>query len=382
MPSVSVIIPAYNAAKTIEQCLASVLGQTLDDLEVIVVDDGSTDDTLEVVGSVADGDPRVTVLTQENSHAGVARNRGMAQATGDYLYFLDADDWIDPTALEAMVASARDAGADVVLCRSRSVDNDTGEEEPIDYAVLGLEPDHAYRFGDLDANLFQCCVGWPWDKLFDAAFVRENGLEYQPLRTTNDANFVFTAMALANPVYVMGETLVNHRVHDTSSLSNTRTRSWDNAFLAADAIEKEFKAKGVFERYEQSYLQWLVHFSLWNYFSLPDADRPQILERIKTVVAPRVSALDIDKVDDGEVRAAAKILDSVASGTDLLTAALDLCRAYGTAAGDAAYFRGRSEELELEVAQLRQTVDELRDSKDRDLEALRQEMLATVRERR
>ncbi|MBF0599438.1 glycosyltransferase family 2 protein [Olsenella sp. CU969] len=381
MPSVSVIIPAYNAAKTIEKCLGSVLGQTLDDLEVIVVDDGSSDDTLEVAGRMADGDDRVKVLSQENSHAGVARNRGMAQATGDYLYFLDADDWIDTVALEAMVGAARDAGADVVLCHSRSVDNNTGDNEPIAFAIRGLDSDRIYRFGDLDADLFQCCVGWPWDKLFDAAFVRDNGLEFQSLRTSNDALFVFSAMALAGSVYVLGGTLVNHRIHDASSLENTRTKSWDNAFLAAETIEKEFKDKGIFEQYEQSYLQWLVHFSLWNYFSLPDADKPKILERIKDVVVPRVSALDLDKVDDTEVKTAAKVLDRLASGADPLGAAFWLCHEYAHVVGEAADFMARTGELEGEVVRLRHSVDELRSTKDRDLEALRQEMLATVRER-
>ena len=82
--------------------MTSVIKQTAKDIEVIVVDDGSTDDTREIVASIAERDARVTLLTQSNQYAGVARNNGMDHATGKYLYFLDADDFIEPDTLETM----------------------------------------------------------------------------------------------------------------------------------------------------------------------------------------------------------------------------------------------------------------------------------------
>lgn len=103
MPTVSVIIPSYNAAEYIAQTLESVLAQTLSDIEVIVVDDGSTDSTRDVVAEFACKDSRVTLVEQANQFAGVARNNGMAKARGTYLYFLDADDYIEKTALEELV---------------------------------------------------------------------------------------------------------------------------------------------------------------------------------------------------------------------------------------------------------------------------------------
>ncbi len=104
MVQVSVIIPAYNAEDYIDECLESVRAQTLSDIEILVIDDGSTDETLSCVRKHADADSRVCVMTQENQYAGVARNKGIAEATGEYLYFLDADDWIEPNTLETLVA--------------------------------------------------------------------------------------------------------------------------------------------------------------------------------------------------------------------------------------------------------------------------------------
>ena len=103
MPKVSVIIPAYNASAFIGKCLESIQCQTLSDIEVIVVDDGSTDNTREIVGAFASKDVRISLIKQQNSFAGVARNNGMKHAEGEYLYFLDADDFIAETMLEDMV---------------------------------------------------------------------------------------------------------------------------------------------------------------------------------------------------------------------------------------------------------------------------------------
>ena len=95
MPIVSIIIPSYNAMNYITETLESVLAQTLTDIEIIVVDDGSTDNTRDIVKEYAHKDSRLTLVEQTNQFAGVARNNGMARATGDYLYFLDADDYIE-----------------------------------------------------------------------------------------------------------------------------------------------------------------------------------------------------------------------------------------------------------------------------------------------
>ncbi|MEO0409838.1 MAG: glycosyltransferase, partial [Cyanobacteria bacterium P01_A01_bin.135] len=114
MPQVSVIIPAYNTADYIQQAIASALNQTLTNLEVIVVDDASTDGTVEVVDSIQD--PRLRLLVNPvNQGAGGSRNRALAEARGEWVAILDSDDWYDPQRLEAMLAVAQGKGADIVI---------------------------------------------------------------------------------------------------------------------------------------------------------------------------------------------------------------------------------------------------------------------------
>ncbi len=108
-PIISVIIPTYNIAPYLPRCLDSVLNQTYPNIEIVAVDDGSTDDTAKVLQSYAEQHATLRVIQQENSGVSAARNAGLEAATGEYLFFLDGDDWLSPTALERLYSAAADA---------------------------------------------------------------------------------------------------------------------------------------------------------------------------------------------------------------------------------------------------------------------------------
>ena len=113
----SVIIPAFNAEKTICQCLDSVLAQSVKDLELIVINDGSEDSTEEILNRYANQYPdTIRTATVENGGQGRARNVGMNMATGEYLGFVDSDDWIEPKMYEKLLSASVDENADLVLC--------------------------------------------------------------------------------------------------------------------------------------------------------------------------------------------------------------------------------------------------------------------------
>jgi len=115
MNKVSVIIPAYNVEEYIEETLQSFLNQTLKDIEIIIVDDGSTDSTCKILEKYRRMDDRISILHQENKGAGIARNFGMANATGEYLYFFDGDDYCIPAFLQSVVTKADETQADIVV---------------------------------------------------------------------------------------------------------------------------------------------------------------------------------------------------------------------------------------------------------------------------
>ena len=113
---VSVILPVYNVSDYLRQCMDSIVGQTLKDIEIICVDDGSTDDSLAILKEYEAKDQRVKVIQQANAGAGAARNKGLEIATGEYLSFLDSDDFVDVNMYEQLYLKAKAKDIDVVYC--------------------------------------------------------------------------------------------------------------------------------------------------------------------------------------------------------------------------------------------------------------------------
>ena len=287
MPLVSVIIPAHNSEDYIAQTLASVLSQSLTDIELIVVDDGSTDQTATIVEKSACHDDRLRLIRQENQYAGVARNKGMETAEGKYLYFLDADDWIEPKALEKMYLSAESLCSDIVVARSEGFDNQTGDTWLIDYALNGVPFDTLISPSFYADRLFQRFMGWPWDKLYRAEFIRSSGLQFQPLRTTNDAYFVFSSLMLAGGVSCVDEVLFHHRVNNHKSLEGTRSKSWHCAIEAMQAIAKKNEEQAESAPLMESYNNWVLNYTYWSLDTLP-AD---IADRYLEELIPSISVM-------------------------------------------------------------------------------------------
>lgn len=126
-PLVSVVLPAYNVEGYLDQCMESLVSQTMPDFEAIVINDGSSDGTLERCRSWEERDPRVRVIDQENAGVSAARNAGMDAARGKWLAFVDPDDWLDPRYLERLLGTAAKTGADRVECDLWRYDNRTGK---------------------------------------------------------------------------------------------------------------------------------------------------------------------------------------------------------------------------------------------------------------
>ena len=129
--SVSIIVPIYKVAPFVAQCLNSLVRQSLGNLEIIIVDDGSTDESLNIIKSFDFEKRIVKIISQENSGLSAARNTGMGVAKGEYIGFVDGDDWVDENMFEAMFSMAISSEADIVICNGQLIDHATGESKPI-----------------------------------------------------------------------------------------------------------------------------------------------------------------------------------------------------------------------------------------------------------
>ena len=279
---VSVIVPVYNAQDYLEQCIVSILEQTLQEIEVICVDDSSTDRSLEILKKYEKEDSRMRVLTQPNSGAGAARNRGLSQASGEYLSFLDADDFFEPDMLELAYAKAKEDRADMVVFKSDQYHTDSDQFVQVAWTLREKEipPYTPFNHRQMTDNIFKVFVGWAWDKLFSREFVEKHHLTFQEQRTSNDLLFVFSAVALAKRITIVPKVLAHQRRDAKDSLSKTRENSWHCFYDALTALRQRLTDEGLFPETEKDFINYALHFSLWNLRTLAEPTKTKLGKKL------------------------------------------------------------------------------------------------------
>ncbi len=260
MTKVSVIIPVYNAEKYLGKCLESLLSQTLQEMEIICVDDGSSDGSPEILKRFQGRDERVRILTQENQYAGVARNNGMREARGEYLLFLDADDFFEETLLEKTYLQGKKEDADIVLFGAKQYNEKTGSvsKAPWYFKRDALPEENPFSGKTQDTDVFALVTPAPWTKLFRREFVEAQGLSFQGLQNSNDVYFVLTALALAEKITYVDEDLVFYRVGMKGSLQGSKSLYPDCFIKAYAGVYHELKKRGIYEGYEEGFLNILL----------------------------------------------------------------------------------------------------------------------------
>ena len=266
--AVSVIIPVYNAEHYLEDCLNEVTGQTLTNLEIICVDDGSTDRSAQILEDYRQRDSRIHVVRQENQGAGAARNAGLQLASGKYLSFLDADDRFETQLLQAAYEQCEKTGADICAYAADSFDANTGETDSYNAAFRKQWIPQTNPFvpssEETRETLLQMFNGVPWSKLFRRSFILESGLRFQTLRTTNDAFFVYMALCKASKIVTLDRILVHRRKNDVSSLTQTRNQSCLCFYEALKAIQEELRRSGLYDTFERSFVNRALQNTIWN----------------------------------------------------------------------------------------------------------------------
>ena len=282
-PVVSVIVPVYNVEQYLPQCLDSIVNQTLKNIEIICVNDSSTDNSLNILNHYAEKDPRIKVVTQPNGGAGAARNRGLSLAAGKYLSFLDSDDFFEPDMLELAYNKAVCDKADFVVFQSDQYYTDRKEFVSVPWTLREKEipPYTPFNHRQMTDNIFKVFLGWAWDKLYDREFVEKNHLRFQEQRTSNDMLFVFSGVAVAKRISVVKKVLAHQRRDAKDSLSKTRENWWHCFYDALSALRDRLKSEGLYDELEKDYINYALHFSLWNIRTLAEPTRSRLIEKMK-----------------------------------------------------------------------------------------------------
>lgn len=209
-PKLSIIVPVYNVENYLRKCLDSILNQTLTDIEVICVNDGSPDNSAEILKEYQKADNRVIVIEQENSGLGAARNTGISAARGEYIGCVDSDDFIDPTMYEKMYAKARAQNADVVLCNVYLYYTDSGTTTVFRDSVFYENMSKTGYFSAVEHPRILQYIG-VWDRIYRRSFIEKEKLRNPEKRIYEDVLFSVQTSVLAEKIAIVNEPLYYYR---------------------------------------------------------------------------------------------------------------------------------------------------------------------------
>ena len=235
---VSVIIPAYNIEGYICDCLQSVRNQSLSDIEIIVINDGSVDKTAEIVEIFAKHDLRIKLINQENQRVGAARNNGVTSAKGEYIVFVDGDDELENTAIEELYKTISSNGVDVaVFGASNFINNEckagsySVEKIPNNLKNKILYPEQIQK------NLFKFPV-LSMCKIYKKSFLEKNNIKFQKVRSGEDQIFHINSLLSAEKIYVLNKNLYKYRRNRKNSLTYSKQKKDNSPIMNFYAIEE------------------------------------------------------------------------------------------------------------------------------------------------
>lgn len=210
---ISIIIPVYNGEKTIRRCLESVLAQTIQNIEIIVIDDGSVDKTAEIVSSFSDD--RIILIRQENCGQGIARNQGLACAHGIYVGFVDADDTIEPDMYKKMYDKAKAFGAQVVQCAMNDITKDGHTVRPVmesTFVQVRNKGEYAFEYFYHLKHTNEVC-----NKLFLKSFLLQNKLQFgdTSIFFSEDLKFNLDLLSCMERIYFLKEPLYHYYISES-----------------------------------------------------------------------------------------------------------------------------------------------------------------------
>lgn len=281
-PAVSVIVPVYNVRDFVRECLDSIRAQSFTDFEVVCVDDGSTDDSLEILEEYAAKDSRVKVLHQENAGLSSARNLGLSYATGSYICFVDSDDGIAPNALERLVSVARKNDADVVVC-GLDIDHYPLEGERPSW-IESKNPKRSVTFGIFEPKvLFDEAGAKPFVQrdFVRRAFLAQNNLWFcEDCRMGEDTIFQFEMFPKARNITFIRDKLAYYRCSRAGSLMAS---GYENVAVKASHHLKiighlmvAWKAEGYLQKWRDPFACWATDFFYGQFALCAAEDKPAL----------------------------------------------------------------------------------------------------------
>lgn len=321
MPKVSIIVPVYNAAKYLSECLDSLINQTIKEIEILCINDGSKDNSLDILNEYAKKDERILVFSQENSGPAAARNVGLANASGEYLMFCDADDSYEPDMCNQMYKAIDSFDCDFVMCNTIGL-NKTGEQQKNSYYFAN----NAGLY-NLDSNICFKTNVYLWNKIFKKNIIDEYKIEFPNGHKADDNYFVFAYLCCSKTGYFLDKNLYRHYDREGSIMDLYKS----NKIVFQDVKDKidilrllyDFLDKNKIWKYSSGFYKKILYNEIfYAWINVPDIWTNDFLRQCQELLNklcinnycenPNINTL-FEQIKTGAFEAAIRHLDSLLS---------------------------------------------------------------------
>lgn len=255
---VSIIIPVFNTSKYLRQCLESIVNQTLNDIEIICVDDGSTDNSLDILNEYKQRDNRIKIFAQSHKRQGAARNYGIQAARGEYIGFVDSDDWCEPDMFEKLYERAKETNSDITMCAVTTFNDNNSSEfsKSNTYANLDIFPKEFFEKAFSPSKtldfLMNICV-YPPNKIIKRNLLISNNIKFSENTYFEDGAFFFDVWLNAERISLIKHFGYYYRMHSESSTSYTNDFNKLDIFKALKDKKLTLQKKGVYKKVKKDF---------------------------------------------------------------------------------------------------------------------------------
>ncbi len=264
---ISVVIPVYNVERYIGLCLDSVINQTYKNLEIICVNDGSTDESLKIIEEYQEHDNRIKIINQENRGLSAARNTGIKQVTGDYIAFLDSDDWVEEDFYEKLYNACENNNADVSIGLTCYYYNNQNIQTDrwVNQHAFANKNNIVETIEDRQNIIYSCAC---WNKIYKTELIKKNNLSFPEGLNIEDVPFTFAISILANKLVKVPEAKIFYRQQPDSIMQKaSSTRLPFCIFKIYEVCENFLESLKINGEIKKQYKQILENFEIFNIYA-------------------------------------------------------------------------------------------------------------------
>ncbi len=293
-PKVSVIIPVYNIEDYLKEALDSLCLQTYNNFEAICVDDGSTDGSLKILNEYAQKDSRFVVISQDNQGQGISRNKAIDMASGEYILFLDPDDWIEVNSLEILInKTIQNPDVDVIQFNYISANENPAKNRITNFEKnyktelkIILKNNSIYNWQNFKKVKIQSFNFAIWNRLYSAKFIKNNNIKLAPNKHGEDHIFSIKSIFLAKKILYIDNVLYHYRMRIGSAVNKV---SNDNfcVFENMKQIKDFLIEQNLLDKLNSEFQDYVIHALAWHYPCIPEDNIRNYLDKVSQILTKK-----------------------------------------------------------------------------------------------